>query len=163
MLLEAVRDWLRVQSGTTDLRALLYFDEVFGYFPPYPVNPPTKTPLLALVKQGRAAGLGVVLATQNPADLDYKGLTNAGTWAIGALRAERDKERVLEGLEGAATEASAKLKRRTLDSALGAMKPRVFLLHDILSRQMPMMNSPCSLRPARIRKLYLRGSASPMR
>ncbi len=131
LFLEAVRDWLRAQSGTTDLRALLYFDEVFGYFPPYPANPPTKGPLLALVKQGRAAGLGVVLATQNPADLDYKGLTNAGTWAVGSLRAERDKERVLEGLEGAIAEAGATMDRRTLDRALGALKPRVFLLHDI--------------------------------
>ena len=131
LFLEAVRDWLRAQSGTTDLRALVYFDEVFGYFPPHPSNPPTKTPLLALIKQGRAAGLGVVLATQNPADLDYKGLTNAGTWAVGALRAERDKERVLEGLEGAIAEAGATLARRTLDRALGALKPRVFLLHDI--------------------------------
>jgi len=131
LCLEAVRDWLRAQSGTTDLRAVLYFDEVFGYFPPYPANPPTKTPLLVLIKQGRAAGLGVVLATQNPADLDYKGLTNAGTWAIGALRAERDKERVLEGLEGAVAEAGATLNRGALDRALGALKPRVFLLHDI--------------------------------
>ncbi|MDY6876881.1 MAG: DUF87 domain-containing protein [Chloroflexota bacterium] len=131
LFLEAVRDWLRAQSGTTDLRALVYFDEVFGYFPPYPANPPTKAPLLALVKQGRAAGLGVVLSTQNPADLDYKGLTNAGTWAIGSLRAERDKERVLEGLEGAIAEAGEAMDRRVLDRALGALKPRVFLLHDI--------------------------------
>lgn len=131
LFLESVRDWLRAQSGTTDLRVLLYFDEVFGYFPPHPVNPPTKTPLLALIKQGRAAGLGVVLATQNPADLDYKGLTNAGTWAVGALRAERDKERVLEGMEGAAAEAGSAVDRRSLDQALGALKPRVFLLHDI--------------------------------
>jgi hypothetical protein len=131
LFLESVRDWLRAQSGTTDLRALLYFDEVFGYFPPHPANPPTKTPLMALIKQGRAAGLGVVLATQNPADLDYKGLTNAGTWAVGALRAERDKERVLEGLEGATAEAGATMDRRALDRALGALKPRVFLLHDI--------------------------------
>ena len=131
LLLEAARDWLRAQSGTTDLRLLLYFDEVFGYFPPYPSNPPTKTPLMAIIKQGRAAGLGVVLSTQNPADLDYKGLTNAGTWVIGALRAERDKERVLEGLEGAVAEAGATMNRRTLDRALGALKPRVFLLHDI--------------------------------
>jgi len=131
MFLEAARDWLRVQSGTTDLRAMLYFDEVFGFFPPHPANPPTKVPLMALIKQGRSAGLGVVLATQNPADLDYKGLTNAGTWAIGSLRAERDKERVLEGLEGAIAEAGATLNRRTLDRALGALKPRVFLLHDI--------------------------------
>lgn len=131
LLLETVRDWLRRQSGTTDLRALLYFDEVFGYFPPYPANPATKTPLLALVKQGRAAGLGVILATQNPVDLDYKGLTNAGTWIVGALRAEQDKERVLEGLEGAAAEAGAGIDRRTMDRALGALKPRVFVLHNI--------------------------------
>ena len=131
LFLEAVRDWLREQSGTTGLRALLYFDEVFSYFPPYPANPPTKRPLMALIKQGRAAGLGVVLATQNPADLDYKGLTNAGTWAVGALRAERDKERVLEGLEGATAEAGAALDRRVLDRALGALKPRVFLFHDV--------------------------------
>jgi hypothetical protein len=131
LFLEAVRDWLRAQSGTSNLRALIYFDEVFGYFPPYPKNPPTKTPLMALIKQGRAGGLGVVLSTQNPADLDYKGLTNAGTWMVGALRAERDKARVLEGLEGAIAEAGAKTDRRTLDEALGALKPRVFLLHDI--------------------------------
>jgi hypothetical protein len=131
LFLESVRDWVRAQSGTTDLRALLYFDEAFGFFPPYPRNPPTKTPLLALIKQGRAAGLGVVLATQNPADLDYKGLTNAGTWAVGALRAERDKERVLEGLEGAVAEAGSEMNRSSLDDALGALKPRVFLLHDI--------------------------------
>jgi hypothetical protein len=131
LLLEAVRDWLRHQSGTTDLRALLYCDEVFGFFPPYPVNPSSKMPLMALIKQGRAAGLGVVLATQNPADLDYKGLTNAGTWVIGSLRAERDKERVLEGLEGAVAEAGGAFDRRTLDRSLGTLKPRVFLLHDI--------------------------------
>lgn len=131
LFLEAARDWLRRQSGTTNLRALIYFDEVFGFFPPHPANPPTKRPLMALIKQGRAAGLGVVLSTQNPADLDYKGLTNAGTWAIGALRAERDKERVLEGLEGAAAEADAALDRRALGQALGALKPRVFMLHDI--------------------------------
>jgi hypothetical protein len=131
LFLESVRDWVRVQSGSTDLRALLYFDEVFGYFPPYPKNPPTKMPLMALIKQGRAAGLGVVLATQNPGDLDYKGLTNAGTWAIGSLRAERDKERVMEGLEGAIAEAGSQMNRNTLDAALGALKPRVFLIHDI--------------------------------
>ncbi len=131
MFLEAARDWLRAQSGSTDLRALIYFDEVFGYFPPYPKNPPTKTPLMALIKQGRAAGLGVVLSTQNPADLDYKGLTNAGTWAVGSLRAERDKERVLEGLEGAIAEAGETMDRRSVERALGALKSRVFLLHDI--------------------------------
>ena len=131
LLLGAVREWMAAQSGTSDLRAVLYFDEVFGFFPPHPANPPTKEPLLALIKQGRAAGLGVVLSTQNPADLEYKGLTNAGTWVVGTLRTERDKERVLEGLEGATSTAGTPLKRADLDRALGTLKQRVFLLHNI--------------------------------
>ncbi|MFA9496839.1 MAG: ATP-binding protein, partial [Candidatus Bathyarchaeota archaeon] len=101
LLLERISTWMQGQSGTTSLRALLYFDEVFGYMPPV-ANPPSKTPLLRLLKQGRAYGLGVVLTTQNPVDLDYKGLTNTGTWFIGKLQTERDKARVLEGLESAA-------------------------------------------------------------
>lgn len=131
LLLEAVRDWMAAQSGTSDLRAILYFDEVFGFFPPHPANPPTKQPLMALIKQGRAAGLGVVLSTQNPADLDYKGLTNAGTWAVGTLRTDRDKARVLEGLEGATQAAGAGFDRASLDKAITGLRSRVFLLHDI--------------------------------
>ena len=92
--------WMRTQSGTTSLRAILYMDEIFGFFPPV-ANPPSKPPLLALLKQARAFGLGILLATQNPVDLDYKGLSNCGTWFLGRLQTERDKERVLEGLEGA--------------------------------------------------------------
>ena len=91
---------MRAQSGTTSLRAILYMDEIFGYFPPV-ANPPSKQPLLTLLKQARAYGLGVVLATQNPVDLDYKGLSNAGTWFIGRLQTDRDRGRVLDGLEGA--------------------------------------------------------------
>src|SRR4030095_10440866 len=101
LLLNQVLGWLRAQSGTSSLRAIVYMDEIFGYFPPV-ANPPSKLPLLTLLKQARAFGLGVVLATQNPVDLDYKGLSNAGTWFIGRLQAERDKARVLEGLEGVA-------------------------------------------------------------
>ena len=97
------------QSGTTSLRALLYMDEIFGYFPPV-ANPPSKTPLLTLLKQARAFGVGMVLATQNPVDLDYKGLSNAGTWFIGRLQTERDKARVLEGLEGAAPRAGQRVR-----------------------------------------------------
>src|SRR5205085_6750689 len=97
----AVAGWMRSQSGTSSLRALLYMDEIFGFFPPV-ANPPSKGPLLTLLKQGRAAGVGVVLATQNPVDLDYKGLSNIGTWWIGRLQTERDKARVLDGLEGTA-------------------------------------------------------------
>jgi len=100
MLLNEVLSWVRSQPGTGSLRALLYMDELFGYLPPT-ANPPSKVPLLTLLKQARAYGLGLVLSTQNPVDLDYKALSNAGTWFIGRLQTERDKERVLAGLEGA--------------------------------------------------------------
>ena len=99
---EQVVSWMRAQSGTTSLRALLYMDEMFGYLPPHPANPPTKKPLLTLLKQARAFGLGLVLATQNPVDLDYKALSNAGTWFIGRMQTDRDKQRLLDGLEGVA-------------------------------------------------------------
>ena len=102
---------MRGQRGTSSLRALLYMDEIFGFFPPV-ANPPSKTPLLTLLKQGRAFGLGVVLATQNPVDLDYKGLANTGTWFLGRLQTERDKTRVLEGLEGVAAGAGAGVRSR---------------------------------------------------
>ena len=105
LLLNQTLGWMRQQSGTTSLRAILYMDEIFGYFPPT-ANPPSKQPLLTLLKQARAFGLGIVLATQNPVDLDYKGLSNAGTWFIGRLQTDRDKQRVLDGLEGAAVSAS---------------------------------------------------------
>ena len=92
MLLNETVGWMRGQSGTTSLRAIVYMDEIAGYFPPV-ATPPSKAPLLTLLKQGRAFGLGVVLATQNPVDLDYKGLSNAGTWFLGRLQTERDKAR----------------------------------------------------------------------
>ncbi len=100
LLLEQTLAWVRRQSGTTSLRALLYMDEIFGFLPPT-ANPPSKQPMLTLLKQARAFGLGVVLATQNPVDLDYKALSNAGTWFIGKLQTERDKARMLDGLESA--------------------------------------------------------------
>ena len=94
MLLDKVKTWMRRQPGTTELRALVYMDEIFGYFPPHPANPPTKRPLLTLLKQARAQGVGVVLATQNPVDLDYKGLANIGTWMVGTLQTEQDRDRL---------------------------------------------------------------------
>jgi len=127
LLLEAVRAWLRRESGSPTLRAILYFDELFGFFPPYPANPPSKEPLMALLKQARAYGLGLMLTTQNPVDLDYKGLTNAGTWFIGTLQAARDKERLLDGLEGVASG----LSRPYLDRTLSSLRKRVFLLHNV--------------------------------
>ncbi len=94
LLLDKVKTWMRRQGGTTELRALVYMDEIFGYFPPHPANPPTKRPLLTLLKQARAQGVGVVLATQNPVDLDYKGLANMGTWMVGTLQTQQDRERL---------------------------------------------------------------------
>ena len=119
LLLSQVRGWLRRQRGAATLRAMLYFDEIFGYCPPYPKNPPSKVPLLALIKQARAMGLGVVLATQNPVDLDYKGLANIGAWFVGRLRTERDKARVLDGLESAATESGSGIDRDEIEQAAG--------------------------------------------
>jgi hypothetical protein len=131
LLLEQVGAWLRGQSGTTSLRGLLYFDEVFGYFPPHPYNPPSKVPLLRLLKQARAFGLGVMLVTQNPGDLDYKGLTNAGTWFIGKLQTERDKARLLDGLETVSTQARAHFDISTLDALISSLAPRTFLLQNV--------------------------------
>ncbi|MDH4043444.1 MAG: ATP-binding protein [Gemmatimonadota bacterium] len=130
LLLNEMVSWMRGQSGTTSLRALLYMDEVFGYFPPT-ANPPSKTPMLTLLKQARAYGIGVVLATQNPVDLDYKGLANTGTWFLGRLQTERDKLRVLEGLEGASAAAGAGFDRARMDKVLAGLKSRVFLMHNV--------------------------------
>ncbi|MCX6037115.1 MAG: DUF853 family protein, partial [Chloroflexi bacterium] len=104
LLLSAVETWMRTQSGATSLRALLYMDEIYGYLPPTR-NPSSKQPLLRMLKQARAFGLGLLLATQNPVDVDYKALSNAGTWFIGKLQTEQDKQRLLDGLESAASGA----------------------------------------------------------
>ena len=126
VVLSAVLQWTRRQSGTASLRALAYMDEVFGYLPPV-ANPPSKLPLLTLLKQARAYGVGIVLATQNPVDLDYKALSNTGTWFLGKLQTERDKARVLDGLEGVA----GGLDRRSMDKTLSALRQRVFLMHNV--------------------------------
>jgi hypothetical protein len=131
LLLEEMLSWTRRQSGTSNLRALLYFDEVFGYLPPHPANPPSKAPLLTLLKQARAFGVGVLLATQNPVDLDYKALSNAGTWFVGKLQTERDKMRLLEGLETVAAEHGTLTDRSYLETVISSLGSRVFLLHDI--------------------------------
>ncbi|MBI3958791.1 MAG: DUF87 domain-containing protein [Chloroflexi bacterium] len=130
LLLEALVTWMRGQTGTTSLRALLYFDEIFGFFPPVQ-EPPSKKPLLTLLKQARAFGLGAVLVTQNPVDIDYKGLTNAGTWFIGKLQAERDKERVLQGLKGAIAEAGRSSDAVDYDTLITALSSRIFLMNNV--------------------------------
>lgn len=128
LLLNRVISWMRTQTGTTSLRAILYIDEIFGYFPPV-ANPPSKSPLLLLLKQARAFGLGVVLATQNPVDIDYKGLSNCGTWFLGRLQTDQDKQRLLDGLEGAA--AGSRFDRASIAQTLSSLGKRTFLLHNI--------------------------------
>jgi hypothetical protein len=152
ILLNEVVTWMRSQPGTSSLRALLYMDEVFGYFPPT-ANPPAKTPMLTLLKQARAYGVGVVLATQNPVDLDYKGLSNAGTWFIGRLQTERDKARVLDGLEGASAAAGAALDRQKMDQVLSGLGKRVFLMNNVHEDQPVVFQSRWALS-------YLRGPLS---
>jgi hypothetical protein len=129
MLMNHMLGWMRSQAGTSSLRAVLYMDEIFGYFPPNG-NPPSKTPMLTLLKQARAFGLGLVLATQNPVDLDYKGLANTGTWFIGRLQTENDKARVLEALSGAMSGSNA-MSKSDLDKMLSSLGKRVFLMHNV--------------------------------
>jgi uncharacterized protein DUF87 len=130
LLLNQTLAWVRTQSGTTSLRALVYMDEIFGYFPPV-ATPPSKAPLLTLLKQARAFGVGIVLATQNPVDLDYKGLSNAGTWFIGRLQTERDKARVMDGLEGALACSTKKFDRQQIEQILSGLGNRVFLMNNV--------------------------------
>jgi hypothetical protein len=143
LLLSQMVSWIRTQSGTTSLRALLYMDEIFGYFPPI-AEPPSKRPLLTLLKQARAYGLGVVLATQNPADLDYKGLSNTGTWFLGRLQTERDKRRVIDGLEGIG------LDKAELEATLSSLGSRVFLMNNVHEEEPALFETRWALS-------YLRG------
>jgi hypothetical protein len=130
ILLNEILAWVRTQPGTSSLRAILYMDEVFGYFPPTG-NPPAKRPMLTLLKQGRAFGLGCMLATQNPVDLDYKGLSNAGTWFLGRLQTARDKARVIEGLEGASAQAGSTFNKQDMEATLASLGNRVFLMNNV--------------------------------
>jgi hypothetical protein len=148
LVLNEVISWMRNQSGTSSLRAILYMDEIFGYFPPT-ANPPSKIPMLTLLKQARAFGLGCVLATQNPVDLDYKGLANCGTWLIGRLQTERDKARVIEGLESALA-GTGSMDRSTLDKLMSALTQRVFLMRNVHQDAPYLMKSRWALS-------YLRG------
>ena len=149
LLLEQVLAWMRGQRGTTSLRAVLYMDELFGFLPPT-ANPPSKVPLLTLLKQARAFGLGCVLSTQNPVDLDYKALANAGTWFLGRLQTERDKARVLDGLEGVAAGSGQGFDRAQMDDLLSSLEKRVFLLHNVHDAQPLLLQSRWALS-------YLRG------
>ena len=128
VLLEEVLSWVRGLSGSSKLRALVVFDEVFGFMPPHPANPPTKRPLVALMKQARAFGVGVVIATQNPMDLDYRALGNAGLWCIGRLQTDADRHRVLDGLAGGA--GAGREETAALESTIQRLAPRWFVVRD---------------------------------
>jgi Helicase HerA, central domain len=130
LLLGELIAWMRGQSGTSSLRALLYMDEVFGFFPPV-AEPPSKRPMLTLLKQARAYGVGVLLATQNPVDLDYKGLSNCGTWLLGRLSTQRDVNRVLDGLEGAAQTSGVPFDRQATATLLAGLEPRNFYMRNV--------------------------------
>jgi hypothetical protein len=149
LLLNEIIAWMRTQSGTSSLRALLYMDEVFGYFPPLS-NPPSKGPMLTLLKQARAYGIGVLLATQNPVDLDYKGLSNIGTWFLGRLQTERDKQRVLDGLEGASAATGSEFSRSQMETTLSGLGNRRFLMNNVHDRQPTLFETRWALS-------YLRG------
>ena len=130
LLLNQMLGWMRAQGGTTSLRAMLYMDEIYGFLPPT-ANPPSKKPMMTMLKQARAFGLGCLLATQNPVDLDYKALSNIGTWFLGRLQTERDKLRVLDGLEGAAGSQNAKFDRSSMEKLLSGLGNRVFLMNNV--------------------------------
>ena len=123
LVLSKLVTWMRGQPGTSDLRTIVYMDEVFGFVPPT-AAPPAKKPILTILKQGRAFGVGMALSTQNPVDLDYKAMANAGTWLVGRLQTENDKARVLEGLKSAAGGADL----AALSQAIGGLDKRQFML-----------------------------------
>jgi hypothetical protein len=147
LLLNEIVGWMRSQRGTSSLRALVYFDEIFGFLPPV-ANPPSKAPLLTILKQARAFGLGLIVATQNPVDLDYKALGNAGTWMLGRLQTDRDKQRVLDGLEGAAS--GSQFDRSDMDRLLSSLGKRQFVLHNVHEPQPTIFETRWTLS-------YLRG------
>lgn len=149
LLLNETIGWMRSRPGTTSLRAIVYMDEIQGYIPPV-AEPASKKPLLTLLKQARAFGVGVVLATQNPVDLDYKGLSNIGTWFLGRLQTERDKARVLDGLEGGANSTGERFDRAGMERTLAALGKRVFLMHNVHDNEPVVFNSRWALS-------YLRG------
>jgi hypothetical protein len=130
LVLNELVSWVRAQRGTSTLRAMVYVDEMTGFLPPVAM-PPSKPPLLTLLKQARAFGVGLTLATQNPVDLDYKALANAGTWFIGRLQTERDKGRLLDGLEGVQAASGHGFDRATTDRVLSSLQKRVFMLHNV--------------------------------
>jgi uncharacterized protein DUF87 len=145
LVLSKMITWMRAQAGTGDLRALVYMDEVYGFVPPT-AEPPAKKPILTLLKQARAFGVGMLLSTQNPVDLDYKAMSNAGTWCVGRLQTERDKARILEALQSASGLADV----GELDTTISGLGKRQFLLHNTREREPSLFTTRWALS-------YLRG------
>jgi DNA helicase HerA-like ATPase len=137
VVLEEILCWVRGLGGSRQLEALVVFDEVYGFLPPHPANPPTKRPLVSLMKQARAFGVGVIVATQNPMDLDYRALSNAGVWCLGRLQTDADRARLLDGLEGA--EPSS---REDLDQTIKRLAPRWFVVRDAHASSPPVLLNP---------------------
>ena len=149
LLLNQILSWVRAQSGTMSLRSILYIDEIYGYLPPI-ANPPSKQPLMTLLKQARAFGLGVVLATQNPVDLDYKGLSNTGTWFIGRLQTEQDRDKVLDGLVGVSQNGNKIVNRKNIEQLISGLDNRIFLMNNTHEDGLEMLQTRWALS-------YLRG------
>jgi len=133
VVLEEVLSWVRSLRGTRHLRALVVFDEVYGFLPPHPANPPTKQPMVSLMKQARAFGVGVLVATQNPMDLDYRALSNAGLWCVGRLQTDADRARVIEGLANSA--GTGAVTRAELSNLTKQLAPRWFVMRDVHSKE----------------------------
>jgi DNA helicase HerA-like ATPase len=140
VLLEEFLSWVRTLPGSQRLRALLVFDEVYGFLPPHPNNPPTKRPLVALMKQARGFGVGVVVATQNPMDLDYRALSNAGLWFLGRLQTDADRARVLDGL--AAARGTEQNSADELATTLQRLAPRWFVVRNTHTTVPPLLMQP---------------------
>jgi DNA helicase HerA-like ATPase len=135
VVLQEILCWVRTLGGSQRLKALVVFDEVYGFLPPHPANPPTKRPMVALMKQARAFGVGVLIATQNPMDLDYRALSNAGLWCIGRLQTDADRERVIDGLKDIEFGVD-------LDRTLQQLAPRWFLVRNAHSSSGPILVQP---------------------
>ena len=133
VILEEALTWVRSLPGTARLRALVVLDEVYGFLPPHPRNPPTKRPIVALVKQARAFGVGVIIATQNPMDLDYRALSNAGTWMLGRLQTDADRKRVIDGL-------GEDHRKSPIAKLLKMIAPRHFIVRRVGSPELSLLH-----------------------
>jgi hypothetical protein len=141
LLLDEVLAWVRGLPGTSALRALVVFDEVYGFLPPHPASPPTKRPLVALLKQARAYGVGLVVATQNPMDLDYRALSNAGLWFVGRLQTDADRARVVEGMAEATAERDGPT-RAALSATIKKLAKRWFVVRDVHASRAASLAQP---------------------